>query len=70
MRTIATLTAMLLSGTSLLAQAQTAPEAERDTDVIVVTATGRSAAISTTKSATPIIESRVTSSASSASARK
>ena len=57
MRTIATLTAMLLSGTSLLAQAQTAPEAERDTDVIVVTATGRSAAISTTKSATPIIES-------------
>lgn len=57
MRTFATLTAMLLSGTSLLAQAQTAPEAERDTDVIVVTATGRSAAISTTKSATPIIES-------------
>ena len=57
MRNIATLTAMLLSGTSLLAQAQTAPEAERDTDVIVVTATGRSAAISTTKSATPIIES-------------
>lgn len=60
MRQYSILVAMLLSGTSTIVHAQTeAADAAADDrrDVIIVTATGRSSAISTTKSATPIIES-------------
>lgn len=57
MRRISIATALILAGTSTIAHAQAAPaEANRD-DIIIVTATGQSSAISTTKSATPIIES-------------
>ncbi|WP_434405470.1 TonB-dependent siderophore receptor [Sphingobium sp. DN12] len=57
MRRISIATAVILAGTSTIAHAQAAPaEANRD-DIIIVTATGQSSAISTTKSATPIIES-------------
>lgn len=57
MRRISIATALILAGTSTIAQAQAGPaEADRD-DIIIVTATGQSSAISTTKSATPIIES-------------
>ncbi|AMK17111.1 MULTISPECIES: TonB-dependent siderophore receptor [Sphingobium] len=57
MRRISIATALILAGTSTIAYAQAAPaEANRD-DIIIVTATGQSSAISTTKSATPIIES-------------
>lgn len=57
MRRISIATALILAGTSTISHAQAAPaEANRD-DIIIVTATGQSSAISTTKSATPIIES-------------
>ncbi|MBR2268551.1 TonB-dependent siderophore receptor [Sphingobium sp.] len=57
MRRISIATALILAGTSTIVHAQAAPaEANRD-DIIIVTATGQSSAISTTKSATPIIES-------------
>lgn len=57
MRRISIGTALILASTSTIAHAQAAPaEANRD-DIIIVTATGQSSAISTTKSATPIIES-------------
>lgn len=57
MRRISIATALILAGTSTIAHAQAAPaEANRD-DIIILTATGQSSAISTTKSATPIIES-------------
>ncbi|QJR02933.1 TonB-dependent siderophore receptor [Sphingobium yanoikuyae] len=57
MRRISIATALILADTSTIAHAQAAPaEANRD-DIIIVTATGQSSAISTTKSATPIIES-------------
>jgi len=57
MRRISIATALILAGTSTIAHAQAGPaEADRD-DIIIVTATGQSSAISTTKSATPIIES-------------
>jgi iron complex outermembrane receptor protein len=54
--------AVLLAGTATMAQAQTVPAGEERParDEIIVTATGQSAAISTTKSATPIIESAQT----------
>ncbi|WP_375188151.1 TonB-dependent siderophore receptor [Sphingobium yanoikuyae] len=57
MRRISIATALILAGTSTIVHAQAAPaEANRD-DIIIVTATGQSSAISTNKSATPIIES-------------
>lgn len=57
MRRISIATALILAGTSTIVHAQAAAaEANRD-DIIIVTATGQSSAISTTKSATPIIES-------------
>ncbi|WP_313395304.1 TonB-dependent siderophore receptor [Sphingobium yanoikuyae] len=56
MRRISIATALILAGSSTIVHAQAAPaEANRD-DIIIVTATGQSSAISTTKSATPIIE--------------
>ena len=61
MRILSLTTALLLSGVSTLAQAQSAGGSDDQqaaaADAIVVTATGQSAAISTTKSATPIVES-------------
>ncbi len=57
MRKISIAVAVLLAGTSTIVQAQLAAEDERRDGIIIVTATGQSAAISTTKSATPIIES-------------
>ncbi len=57
MRRISLTTALILAGTSTIAHAQAEP-AEADYDnILIVTATGQSSAISTTKSATPIIES-------------
>lgn len=61
MRHLSILTCLLMAGTSSFAQANTADAAaeggEDRGDTIVVTATGQSAAMSTTKSNTPIIES-------------
>ncbi len=57
MTRICLLSAALLAGTSGIAHAQSAEEAETADRVIVVTATGQSSATSTTKTNTPIIES-------------
>lgn len=66
MRKLSITTVLLMCGVSTLAQAQTLTQTGAQSagddqpaagDPIVVTATGQSAAISTTKSATPIIES-------------
>ncbi|MEE4450999.1 TonB-dependent siderophore receptor [Novosphingobium resinovorum] len=57
MTRICLLSAALLAGTSGIAHAQAADEAETSDRVIVVTATGQSSATSTTKTSTPIIES-------------
>lgn len=58
MQKLAFAATVLLAGTSSIAHAQsTAADAQREQNAIIVTATGQSEAISTTKSATPIIES-------------
>lgn len=59
MNTLSVTAAILLAGTSAIAHAQTAgtPGERRAGDEIVVTATGQSEAVSTTKSSTPIVES-------------
>lgn len=59
MSKLSIISAVLLCGTSSIVHAQTAPadEYQRRGGDIIVTATGQSEAISTTKSATPIIES-------------
>ncbi|WP_367348386.1 TonB-dependent siderophore receptor [Sphingobium yanoikuyae] len=57
MTRICLLSAALLAGTSAIAHAQAADDAETSDRIIVVTATGQSSATSTTKTSTPIIES-------------
>lgn len=57
MRALSLTAVTLLAATSTIAHAQAAAEAEQPNSVIVVTATGQSSAMSTTKSATPIVES-------------